>query len=91
MTKLKDLKTTIDLNETKDTELIKDIQSNLVRTGYLPNSDEIDGIVGDKTLNAFAKFKKDNFMSDPSLVGEGSAKVLLELPEVKQDSEMPTN
>jgi murein DD-endopeptidase MepM/ murein hydrolase activator NlpD len=91
MAKLKDLQTTIDLNETQDTELIKDIQANLVRTGYLPNSDEIDGIIGDKTLNAFAKFKKDNFMSDPSLVGEGSAKILLELPDVKQGSGMPTN
>ncbi len=91
MVKLRNLEETINLKETNDTELITEIQANLVRTGYLLGSQEIDGIVGDRTLNAFAKFKKDNFMTDPYLVGKGSAKVLLELPEVKQGSGMPTN
>ncbi len=46
-----------ELNDLKDTEKIKKIQADLVENRYLlGGSKEIDGIVGDKTRNAFAKF-----------------------------------
>lgn len=76
-----------DIERIYDKDLIADIQFNLSRIGYPVT---IDGIIGVQTLTAFAKFKKDNWLSDPTSLGESSAALLLEIPDVKKDLFQPT-
>jgi hypothetical protein len=66
-------------------ELIKEVQSLL--------NLQTDGIAGQKTLTAFAKFKADRNQGNPSQLGSGSAKLLLELAAkpVKAVSHSVTN
>ena len=74
MTRLIDLKNTIPLSDL-DRDLAKEVQECLVNLGYL---DRVDGIIGPKTLVAFAQFKNDNYLTEPTLLGSGSAKILIE-------------
>jgi len=57
-----------------DRELIRSIQIELVRLGYVL---AIDGILGPNTLNTFIQFKKDMNLANPDIIGSGSAKSLL--------------
>ncbi|PSF28540.1 hypothetical protein C7H19_24655 [Aphanothece hegewaldii CCALA 016] len=66
-----------DIRKISDLELIKNIQQNLVSTGYLSNQSEIDGIIGQKTINAFINFKKDNYLEHPFILGKTTANKLL--------------
>jgi murein DD-endopeptidase MepM/ murein hydrolase activator NlpD len=77
----------IELDQIEDVELIRDIQFHLNRAGY-PLS--IDGIVGEKTLSAWARFKKDNYLAEPEKIGFSSAQILLKALEVKKGYFMPT-
>lgn len=73
MVKLRHLSATLDLNETQDEELIRNIQTNLIRTNYLFNTPaiDIDGIVDSDTMSNCAKFKPDKFMTDANLIASG--------------------
>lgn len=65
----------------EDPELCFQIQSRLKDLGLLcPN--DIDGIYGSQTQNAFAQFKKATKQGDPDKLGLGSAKILIELKEL---------
>jgi murein DD-endopeptidase MepM/ murein hydrolase activator NlpD len=75
---LEKLTGTHDLQKLSDKDLIKEIQSNLNRIGY---DLIIDGIVGNQTLTAWAKFKKDCYLDRPEEIGKSSIKVLLETPD----------
>lgn len=66
--RLKDFKGTIKLKDITDKVLIKDIQAAL----GLP----IDGIVGVQTLKAFENFKRKNWLAEPDVLGEGTARLL---------------
>lgn len=66
--RLKDFKGVKPLKDIKDPELIKDIQAAL--------GISIDGIVGVKTLKAFETFKRKNWLTEPLVLGEGTAKLL---------------
>jgi murein DD-endopeptidase MepM/ murein hydrolase activator NlpD len=91
--KLSEFKTrVIDLSSTAkgiDTELIEDIQLHLYNAGYLFDEKQIDGIIGPITLAAFARFKKDNNLGYPYLLGETTARELLEHKE-RSSFFMPT-
>ncbi len=75
--RLKDFKGVKPLKDIKDPELVKDIQKALGVTA--------DGIVGHNTITAFISFKKKNWLSEPAVLGEGTARLLntriLYLPE----------
>ncbi|PSF30590.1 hypothetical protein C7H19_23705 [Aphanothece hegewaldii CCALA 016] len=62
-----------DIRTIHDVDLIKDLQHHLVRTGYLKEEKEIDGIVGAKTINAFNNFKKDSYLEHPFILGHSTA------------------
>lgn len=57
-----------------DSNLCREIQSILVELDLL---DKADGILGVNTITAFKRFKAINYQSDPTLLGAGSAKLLL--------------
>lgn len=57
--------------------VIKSVQSELVRLGYLANEREIDGIPGNRTVEAFHKFKIDNYLGDLDTLGATTAAKLL--------------
>lgn len=78
----------IDLETSTESNLIKELQAELTRIGY-PLT--VDGIIGQKTLMAFAKFKKDRWLGEPYVLGATSAKILLETPNVKPGLFLPTN
>jgi murein DD-endopeptidase MepM/ murein hydrolase activator NlpD len=86
--RLKELTGTHELDEIADKDLIKEIQFNLNRLGYFL---EIDGIVGDRTLAAFARFKKDRYLDKPAEIGESSIKLLLNSPTPQKGFHLPTN
>ncbi|GFE71059.1 peptidoglycan-binding protein [Chroococcus sp. FPU101] len=65
----------------EDPELCRQIQSRLKDLGLL-SPDEIDGIYGSQTQNAFTQFKKATNQSDLDKLGLGSAKILIELKEL---------
>lgn len=79
----------IDLNREKNSVFIKELQRRLIEKGYSAGS--IDGIVGTNTLKAWARFKKDNYLDQPELVGASSLKLLLELPDRSTGFFQPTN
>lgn len=70
--KLKDFKGRVRLTDIKDVELAKDIQKAL---GVTP-----DGIIGKNTLAAFVLFKDEKHLAEPDILGETTAKILLEPP-----------
>lgn len=70
-----------DIRKIQNVDLIKDLQSHLVRTGYLFSSSEVDGIVGAKTINAFNNFKKDNYLEHPFILGHSTAIKLVTLSD----------
>jgi murein DD-endopeptidase MepM/ murein hydrolase activator NlpD len=80
---------TVDLDDDKnlDPKLIRDVQYHLDRLGYPLAT---DGIIGTKTLAAFARFKKDNYLGEPDKLGGSSAKILLEKSTVPKGFFMPT-
>lgn len=58
-------------------DLALEVQTQLVRLGYLSNNSQIDGIIGPMTIKAYEKFKKDNWLSHPQYLGETTAQLLL--------------
>lgn len=56
-------------------EQAKQLQSALNRLNYPL---VVDGIVGNATLTAFAKFKKDNWLSQPDLIGIATVQLINE-------------
>lgn len=64
----------IDINDYPDA--VKELQRLLSDSGY--DVGQIDGIVGNQTLTAFAQFKQDNYQSYPTILGGGSLKVLIQ-------------
>ncbi|MGL5874216.1 MAG: D-Ala-D-Ala carboxypeptidase family metallohydrolase [Xenococcaceae cyanobacterium] len=62
-----------------DRAVVIEIQKALLNAGYYKG--EIDGIVGNKTKSAFSKFKEDNYLEHPLILGEMTAKNLLEALE----------
>ncbi len=64
-------------------ELAKEVQSLLVRAGF---DLFVDGVVGIKTIVAFRKFKQKAYLSEENILGETTAKALL---EVVGDSKHP--
>jgi putative chitinase len=66
-----------DIRQLQDVELIKDLQTHLVRTGYLADKSEIDGVVGAKTIDAFNDFKKSESLAYPFILGHTTAAKLL--------------
>lgn len=63
-------------------EIVTVIQE-LLRFGKY-DTGEIDGIVGPKTLKAFAKFKQDNYLAYPDILGASTALSLIEIIEEHQ-------
>ena len=57
---------------------IKEIQFALVKAGYLPSSEKVDGILGDRTKKAFQSFKADNYLEFPLTLGASTAQELLD-------------
>jgi murein DD-endopeptidase MepM/ murein hydrolase activator NlpD len=70
--------------------LIKQMQRHLYYAGYLHSLSDVDGIVGEKTLAALSRFKKDNDLGYPYLLGETTADELLKHKERSQFV-MPTS
>lgn len=68
--KLKDFRGQQKLTDLKDVELIRDLQTYLAV--------DADGIVGNQTIAAFGRFKRDNYLGGQGLLGETTAKSLLE-------------
>jgi len=65
-----------------DEQLTTQVQTELVRWQYLPNSTYIDGFLGPITEKAFSNWKVDNYLSaryssNSQLIGSSSAKILL--------------
>ncbi len=73
---------TVELNSLKDdSELCQDLQSHLHLAGLLPNND-VDGIYGPQTQQAFHQFKQNNSESEPELLGAGTAHLLLAIKDI---------
>lgn len=53
------------------------IQVELVRLGYLPSKEEVDGVLGPRTIEAFHKFKINNFLGDLDTLGATTAAKLI--------------
>ena len=53
---------------------LKELQTALSRLGY--GLGDIDGLIGPRTINAWAEFKTDIFQGNPSLIGTGSIAAL---------------
>lgn len=70
---LKSITAPVKLSEAKP-EIIKAVQTELVRIGY---SLAIDGIVGAKTIAAFHDFKAENYLGDLDTLGATTAAKLL--------------
>ena len=86
---LKDLTQTYILEELTDIDLVKELQANLNRIGY---DLQVDGIVGKQTLTAWAKFKKDRYLENPSEIGKSSIGILLKAPDApKGKFALPTD
>ena len=68
--KLKDFKGQQRLTDLKDVELIRDLQTYLAV--------DSDGRVGNQTIAAFGRFKRDNYLGGQGLLGETTVKKLLE-------------
>jgi len=49
---------------------LKELQTALSRLGY--GLGDIDGLIGPRTINAWAEFKTDIFQGNPNLIGTGS-------------------
>lgn len=64
---------TIEVSKLNKQQLI-DIQTKLKKLSYY--RDNIDGIFGKNTSNAFAQWKRDNYLSDTALIGVSSYKQL---------------
>lgn len=88
LTKFAQTDSTVELDKIKDSELIKDLQFYLNRIGYFL---DVDGVIGSKTMEAWARFKKDNYLSDPDKIGSTSARLLLNEPEIQKGYFLPTN
>lgn len=58
-----------------DVKTVKWVQTQLFVAGYL-DEEGIDGIVGDKTLGAFAAFKKDFYLEHPTDIGPTTVEIL---------------
>ena len=59
-------------------EVVKAVQTELVRLRYLTTNKEIDGIPGNRTVKAFSQFKKDNFLGELDTLGPTTAEKLLQ-------------
>lgn len=53
------------------------VQVELVRLGYLPSKEEVDGILGKKTIEAFHQFKINNYLGDLDTLGATTVAKLL--------------
>ena len=77
-----------DIDQISDEELIREIQTELDRIGY---NLTVDGVNGPLTEKAWARFKKDNYLSDVEKVGAASLRILLKEPTPKKGFFLPTN
>jgi len=84
LTKIQSTKTTIKLAES-DANTIKEIQTLLKKKSLYTG--EVDGIIGDLTQKAFAKFKESVWLDSPEFLGASAAAALLEIAEDHQVSE----
>ena len=53
------------------------VQVELVRLGYLPGEKEVDGVLGNKTTEAFHQFKINNYLGDLDTLGATTVAKLL--------------
>ncbi|NJL40012.1 MAG: hypothetical protein HC899_27095 [Leptolyngbyaceae cyanobacterium SM1_4_3] len=83
-----------------DQDTAKWVQAQLVTAGYLPAddrdhdgvADNIDGLIGDRTLKAFAEFKQDFYLEYPDLLGASTIDFLAnaEPKQVAEGDNAPT-
>jgi hypothetical protein len=78
MNPLKDFKGAIKLANAHP-EIIKAVQQRLLKVGLLDGL--VDGVASAKTLTAFAKFKKLEYLESPEILGQTTALALLEATE----------
>lgn len=91
--------TTVPLKDV-DQDTAKWVQTQLVMAGYLPPddrdrdgvADNIDGLIGDRTLKAFAEFKQDFYLEYPDLLGASTIDWLAnaEPKQVAEGDDAPT-
>jgi murein DD-endopeptidase MepM/ murein hydrolase activator NlpD len=86
-----DISRDITANEIDSNKLAKEVQTQLVKGGYLGNESDIDGIIGRRTLSAFNRFKKDNDLEYPNILGKTTAEELLNVRENESRFFLPTN
>lgn len=67
-----------------DSDVVQIVQNLLKISKYYTG--EVDGIVGNGTLNAFAKFKEEHWLEYPDTLGKTTALSLLEILEMHQGS-----
>ncbi len=65
----------------EDQELCGQIQQRFKELGLL-SPEDVDGIYGPQTQNAFTQFKQATHQNAPDQLGSGSAKLLIELKEL---------
>jgi len=65
-------------------EQVYELQLALEFLGYKVGNK--DGIIGNKTISAFADFKKNTFQKDPHIIGKGSVDIILKLVDKDTDT-----
>lgn len=63
--------------EKANAEIIKAVQTQLVRLRYLSTAKEVDGITGPRTVKAFEQFKRDNHLGELDTLGPTTAEKLM--------------
>jgi len=85
---IKDIKTTKHLSELSSSQ-IRELQLLLNNCGY---GLIVDGILGDRTSNAFNSFKKQNYLEHPNLIGKTTVEKLLQFkPKQRQVNQAGIN
>lgn len=58
-------------------EVVRGVQALLIHFGLLSQG-EVDGVVGEKTLKAFAEFKEKEYLAKPEVLGTTTVQALLQ-------------